>query len=497
MHTSTDQWQSFEMRMRQRRIERLLIRADVALDAGFEDEARTALEEAEGLRADDPGVVALKTRLAGRGARPAAAMPPTAPAPPVPVVIAPASPESVVLAPSVSPRPPAPPAVVATPVAPLPDQPPAVETRAAPLPAPPPIAKAPVAPRPAPPPIAKTPVAPRPAPSAIVDTPVVPPPATQPAVAPPIAAIEPAPPVETTESRRRAAVWFALAAALMLAVGAVSYFTAPLLIRPSAQRGLAQAAAEPVTPTPVAPEPAASAPAAPDASAPLPSVQVAVDNIPVNAGDTPPVAATAATTAPPPAPVEIPAAAPTAAESAATRGAASPRPEAPVLPLPPAASVPSAPSETPIDTTRGALAASALPAAPEPRAPTPAPAPAPEPAAPPAAAAPGADAAVRSTLARYESAYSRLDADAASAVWPGLDRRALARAFDGLSSQRVSLGSCDILVLGDAATAECTGSATWTPKVGGGTKNQARRWQFRLRNLEGEWVIANATVASR
>jgi hypothetical protein len=45
-------------------------------------------------------------------------------------------------------------------------------------------------------------------------------------------------------------------------------------------------------------------------------------------------------------------------------------------------------------------------------------------------------AAVRATLGRYESAYSDLNTAAAHAVWPGVDERALARAFDSLSSQR-------------------------------------------------------------
>jgi hypothetical protein len=48
-HTSTDQWQSFEGRMRRRRAERLVLRADVAADAGCLDEAREALEEARKL----------------------------------------------------------------------------------------------------------------------------------------------------------------------------------------------------------------------------------------------------------------------------------------------------------------------------------------------------------------------------------------------------------------------------------------------------------------
>jgi hypothetical protein len=104
------------------------------------------------------------------------------------------------------------------------------------------------------------------------------------------------------------------------------------------------------------------------------------------------------------------------------------------------------------------------------------------------------DAGVRSVLARYQSAYSQLDADAARAVWPALDRRALARAFEGLASQRVDLGACDVRVMGEMAQAECVGSATWTPKVGGGSHSQRRRWEFRLRNSASSWQIVSASV---
>jgi hypothetical protein len=105
-----------------------------------------------------------------------------------------------------------------------------------------------------------------------------------------------------------------------------------------------------------------------------------------------------------------------------------------------------------------------------------------------------AAAGVRAALLRYESGYSRLDVDAVSAVWPAIDRRALARAFDGLSSQKVTLGSCEVRIVGESAIAECAGSATWTPKVGSGSHKQTRQWQFRLRNVDSGWQIVSATV---
>jgi hypothetical protein len=99
------------------------------------------------------------------------------------------------------------------------------------------------------------------------------------------------------------------------------------------------------------------------------------------------------------------------------------------------------------------------------------------------------DARVRSVLARYEAAYSALDTVAAQSVWPGVDGHTLARAFDGLESQRVSLGRCDIVVQGSSARADCAGTATWTPKVGSGPRTEARRWTFELANAGADWRI--------
>lgn len=102
-------------------------------------------------------------------------------------------------------------------------------------------------------------------------------------------------------------------------------------------------------------------------------------------------------------------------------------------------------------------------------------------------------ARVRAVLTQYESAYSALDATAARSVWPAVDARALARAFDSLASQRLALGRCDVNVSGLSATADCAGSATWKPKVGTGGRTEARRWTFDLRNADGDWHIVRIT----
>ena len=64
---------------------------------------------------------------------------------------------------------------------------------------------------------------------------------------------------------------------------------------------------------------------------------------------------------------------------------------------------------------------------------------------------------VRSILSRYRSAYDRLDATAAKDIWPSVNERALARAFEGLESQEVEFSSCRLAVTGqhqDAGVAE-------------------------------------------
>jgi hypothetical protein len=103
-------------------------------------------------------------------------------------------------------------------------------------------------------------------------------------------------------------------------------------------------------------------------------------------------------------------------------------------------------------------------------------------------------ARIRNVLLRYETAYNRLDASAASSVWPGVDQAALDRAFKGLLSQRVSLGLCDITVIGDIGGASCAGKARWEPKIGGGLQTADRYWTFNLRRTGDGWRIEQIRV---
>lgn len=117
----------------------------------------------------------------------------------------------------------------------------------------------------------------------------------------------------------------------------------------------------------------------------------------------------------------------------------------------------------------------------------------PEPEALPSVVARSDQSDIQRTLGQYRSAYDRLDAEGAQAVWPSVDVRALARAFDSLSSQELAFDTCLFDIAGQVATAQCQGSATYTPKVGGrAPKAERRQWTFRLRKVDEAWKIESA-----
>lgn len=449
------------MRMRQRRIERLLVRADAAIETGSLDAAREAVDELERLSPETPGLQPLRTRLS-RAPEPVVARPVLAP----PVPPAPAAVET-------------PTVVSVTPVQPDMLKPPAERVDAGRPRKPPPVQI----------------VKPPPAPAAaslpdILDTPA----ASAPLRAETAVASEPANPKRSRLPQVAAAI---------LILGSLGWLAVPRV--PWMERG-ARSTASPPSVVPAAAAPAAPAPLreAVTAQGVPPAVDVAVIEItpeetaapvaPSARADTPERAQPAALVG-----NAIPAAQPTTDAAPAFVSTA------PAATLPPRRPEP---SELPSNTapvpfaSEPAAAEPVLARATEPL-PVPPPVAAPEPAPAATASAPPpapADAAIANqsrilaTLGRYEAAYSNLDVNAAGAVWPTLDRRALARAFEGLSSQRVNLGNCDVRVAGETAVAECSGTAVWTPKVGGGSHRQPRRWQFRLRNESGAWQIVSANV---
>jgi hypothetical protein len=353
-HTSTHQWQSFEVRMRSRRAERCVLRAETALEAGLEEEARSALAEARTLNPDTPDIESLRSAVLARRAIAIGAAKRTR----VLRVTAAATSAAIVIA-----------AAIAMWPASREGTSPTATTTAAAASAPP-------------------------------VTPPVAPPSAEPAAAPPPAA--PAVPEVT---------------AAVSTTGDTRDEGAKPLNNSEADRS-------------------------PD---PLPVLQ--------------PVSTTPAVTAPPLPPVEK--ADPNVKLSPSTTDASS-------IPLAAAA-----------DGLAKDLPVAELPS---PRTPPP----------PPPDPATLDEPQVRALLARFEAAYSSLSAQAAQAVWPSVNERVLAQAFDSLESQQVSLGRCSVAINGATAVAECSGPTSWTPKVGGGRRTASRRWRFDLSKLDGAWRIDNA-----
>jgi hypothetical protein len=404
-HTATEQWQSFEIRMRRRRVERCVLRASVAIEAGVLEDARAALEEVQRLDPYEPALETLRTQLTSAEIDiPSAGLPSAATAAELPLNV--------------------------------PD----------------------------------------------LEEPV---------------------PLEEPQPRH---TWrYAVAGLLLVTIsGAGGWFWVKTNtpVQPiSAQTGVA---------APSAPDP----PAAPPAGSPTSVVRLneAAVSVPSSIEQVAPETAAIATTgtpeptalpasAPPDAPLPAVSSRPTADATASPAVATEPpHPPASLLePAPPLAGPPAAPVATAgvdgvaLSDTAVNLATPApvSPAALAPVSLAPVPVPVPPPAPP---SSQSDERVVRATLSRYERAYSSLDAAAASAVWPGVDRRALSSAFQGLSSQDVSLGRCDVRVSGATAEAECSGTARWTPKVGGGPQTAARQWRFDLKNVGNDWVITRATV---
>jgi hypothetical protein len=385
-HISTHQWQSFETRMRQRRVERCIVRAEAALETGYEAAAVDAIAEAKLLDPSVPDIDAIRATVEERRRAAAAA------------------------------------------------------------------------------------------------------------AAAEIAAVEGA-------VRRRRARQSVVAAGLGLALfggsAAIMYRAAAdsrlALLggapRPAAGISSAQTVDIPAAstvPAQPAPQPSAASPQQAVDSGPGASTAIQTVTrdftVPSSASSAPPLALPAADTSQRRPDVPVQASEPVVTRFETPQVSSTPFASAPgdvaSVPPPPAATLP--PVE---DRSAGAATAPVLEPAPNLPAAAPAPAPVDE------------TARVRSVLSRFETAYSELNARAAQAVWPGVDGRSLARAFQGLEAQRLSLGQCALAIDGVTARAECDGSATWTPKIGGGTRTEARHWKFELQNTGGAWQIVTAASA--
>jgi hypothetical protein len=110
-----------------------------------------------------------------------------------------------------------------------------------------------------------------------------------------------------------------------------------------------------------------------------------------------------------------------------------------------------------------------------------------------AAAEAAAVEGINATLRRLQLAYEQRDARLAKAVWPTVNERALARAFEGLRSQSVTFDRCRMNVLSVSADVECRGVMNYVPRVGSqDQRTESRQWTFRVRKGDDQWLITNA-----
>jgi hypothetical protein len=103
---------------------------------------------------------------------------------------------------------------------------------------------------------------------------------------------------------------------------------------------------------------------------------------------------------------------------------------------------------------------------------------------------------IAEALKNLQQAYVRRDATAAKAVWPTVNERALARAFNGLRSQTVTFDRCTLNVSGAAGEVECRGVTTYVPRVGNrNARTESRQWTFQVKRGAGDrWLITSAAA---
>jgi hypothetical protein len=93
-------------------------------------------------------------------------------------------------------------------------------------------------------------------------------------------------------------------------------------------------------------------------------------------------------------------------------------------------------------------------------------------------------------LERYRTAVNALDAAATQQAWPGVNQRALVRAFERLDEQDVSFQNCRINVNSAEASAVCGGLVRYVPSIGSRSQRvEQREWTFRLRKQDNRWFI--------
>jgi hypothetical protein len=98
-------------------------------------------------------------------------------------------------------------------------------------------------------------------------------------------------------------------------------------------------------------------------------------------------------------------------------------------------------------------------------------------------------------LRSYQDSYNRMDTASIARMWPTVDTGALSRAFGTLAAQRLELDSCDLDFQSMRATAKCTGTLRYVPRVGDPTPRVVRKvWTIELQRAADQWQIAAVAV---
>ena len=103
---------------------------------------------------------------------------------------------------------------------------------------------------------------------------------------------------------------------------------------------------------------------------------------------------------------------------------------------------------------------------------------------------------VLQALRKYETAFSRMDAGATSAVWPSANRDELTRTFTAVREQRLWLHGCTVSGTGPTAAGTCRGTLRYRPRVGDhSTRLRHGTWRFALEQADDTWLISRVTVS--
>jgi hypothetical protein len=106
--------------------------------------------------------------------------------------------------------------------------------------------------------------------------------------------------------------------------------------------------------------------------------------------------------------------------------------------------------------------------------------------------------AVLETVQEYRQAYAAMDVTATAAIWPSVDRRALARAFSTLKSQDLELRDCEVALADASATTRCRGIVEYVRKIGNPTPRTGNQeFVFKMRKLGDDWFIDNVSAVAR